>query len=40
VEPIDLLGSAGPAVAKRLGPWAAGLAVLVLLLLRRRRRHD
>lgn len=38
VEPIDLLGSAGPALAKRLAPVAAGIVLVVLLLLRRRRR--
>ncbi|HEV2887415.1 MAG TPA: SRPBCC family protein [Jatrophihabitans sp.] len=38
VEPIDLLGSAGPALAKRLAPVAAGALLIVLLLLRRRRR--
>jgi len=39
VEPIDLLGSAGPAVAKRLAPVAVLLAVAVAvwLILRRRR---
>ena len=40
VEPIDLLGSAGPAIAKRLAPVAAGGALLVLLLLLRRRRRS
>ncbi len=38
VEPIDLLGSAGPAVAKRLAPVAV-LAVLILLVVLRRRRR-
>jgi uncharacterized protein len=46
VAPIDLLGSAGPAVAKRLAP--IGIALLLVLLIlhrhrhrhRRRRRHD
>jgi hypothetical protein len=38
VEPIDLLSSAGPAVAKRLAPVAAGVLVVLLVLLRRRRR--
>ncbi|MDQ1738423.1 MAG: hypothetical protein QOE53_75 [Pseudonocardiales bacterium] len=38
VEPIDLLGSAGPAVAKRLAPVAAGVLVVLLVLLQRRRR--
>jgi carbon monoxide dehydrogenase subunit G len=38
VEPIDLLGSAGPALAKRLAPIAAvALAVVLLIILRRRR---
>jgi uncharacterized protein len=38
-EPIDLLAYAGPSVAKRLAPVAAGVvAVLVFLGLRRRRR--
>jgi carbon monoxide dehydrogenase subunit G len=37
VEPIDLLGSAGPAVAKRLVPVA--VVVLILLLIVRRRRR-
>jgi hypothetical protein len=39
VEPIDLLGSAGPAIAKRLAPVAVLLAVaaVVWLVLRRRR---
>ncbi|MEO7260305.1 MAG: SRPBCC family protein [Jatrophihabitantaceae bacterium] len=37
VEPIDLLGSAGPAVAKRLAPVVAGALVALLFLLRRRR---
>jgi carbon monoxide dehydrogenase subunit G len=40
VEPIDLLGSAGPAIAKRLAPVAAGGTLLVLLLLLRRRRRS
>jgi len=38
VEPIDLLSSAGPAVAKRLAPVAAALALLIGWLLVRRRR--
>ncbi|MDQ1741976.1 MAG: hypothetical protein QOE23_315 [Pseudonocardiales bacterium] len=37
VEPIDLLGSAGPALAKRLAPVAAAIVLVVLLLVRRRR---
>ena len=37
VQPIDLLGSAGPAVAKRLVPVA--VVVLILLLIVRRRRR-
>jgi len=36
-QPIDLLGSAGPALAKRLVPLAV-IAVVLYLLLRRRRR--
>ncbi len=36
VEPIDLLGSAGPAVLKRLAPLGIGLLLLVLILKRRR----
>ncbi|MGH3745178.1 MAG: SRPBCC family protein [Mycobacteriales bacterium] len=38
VEPINLVQSAGPAVAKRLAPVVAALAAL-LLVLRRRSRH-
>ncbi len=38
VEPIDLLSSAGPAVAKRLAAPVAALALLVTWLLVRRRR--
>jgi len=38
VEPINLLESAGPAVAKRLAPVAVGVVVL-LIALRRRSRH-
>jgi carbon monoxide dehydrogenase subunit G len=38
VEPIDLLGSAGPAVAKRLAPAAVGVLLVLLVLLRARRR--
>jgi carbon monoxide dehydrogenase subunit G len=38
VEPINLLESAGPAVAKRLAPVAAGLALLLIVLRLRRRR--
>ena len=38
VEPIDLLGSAGPAVAKRLAPVLAGLLVLLVIVLRARKR--
>jgi carbon monoxide dehydrogenase subunit G len=39
VEPIDLMASAGPAVAKRLIPLAGGVAVLlaILFVLRRRK---
>jgi carbon monoxide dehydrogenase subunit G len=38
VEPIDLLESAGPAVAKRLAPVAVAL-VFVFVAVRRRRQH-
>jgi carbon monoxide dehydrogenase subunit G len=38
VQPIDLLGSAGPAAVKRLAPLAAALAGVILLIMRRRRR--
>jgi len=38
VEPIDLLQSAGPAVAKRFAPLALGVLVVLLLLHRRSRR--
>jgi len=37
-EPINLLESAGPAVAKRLAPVALVLLVL-LIIVRRRRSH-
>jgi carbon monoxide dehydrogenase subunit G len=37
VEPIDLLGSAGPALAKRLAPVLAGVLLAVVLLRRLRR---
>jgi len=37
VQPIDLLASAGPAVAKRLVPVLA--AILIILVILRRRRH-
>ena len=37
VQPIDLLASAGPAVAKRLVPVLA--AILLILVILRRRRH-
>lgn len=36
-EPIDLMASAGPALAKRLAPLAVGLLVLLFIL--RRRKH-
>jgi carbon monoxide dehydrogenase subunit G len=39
VEPIDLLASAGPAVAKRAIPLAAALAVLIAVVLVWRRRR-
>ncbi len=38
-EPIDLLESAGPAVAKRLAPVAVGLLLLALVLLIGRARR-
>jgi carbon monoxide dehydrogenase subunit G len=38
VEPIDLLASAGPAVAKRLAPLVAGVLLVLLVILGRRRR--
>ncbi len=38
VEPIDLLQSAGPALAKRMLPLLAALVVLVVIVLRLRRR--
>jgi hypothetical protein len=38
VEPIDLIGSAGPAVAKRLVPVLAAVLLLVVLLRLLRRR--
>jgi carbon monoxide dehydrogenase subunit G len=37
-EPINLIESAGPAIAKRVAP-IAGVALLLLLLLGRRRKH-
>ncbi|MBV9593393.1 MAG: SRPBCC family protein [Actinobacteria bacterium] len=39
VEPIDLLASAGPAVAKRLAPVVGGLLFVVALLVLRRRKR-
>jgi uncharacterized protein len=39
VEPIDLMASAGPAVAKRLAPIAAAIVLVVVVLLARRRRR-
>lgn len=39
IEPIDLIHSAGPAVAKRLAPVLAVLALLFVLRGRRRRRR-
>jgi carbon monoxide dehydrogenase subunit G len=39
VEPINLLESAGPAVAKRLAPVALAALLVLLLLGRRRRKH-
>lgn len=38
-EPIDLLQSAGPAVAKRLAPIAVALVVVLAAVWRRRGRH-
>jgi carbon monoxide dehydrogenase subunit G len=37
VEPINLIESAGPAVAKRLAPVVAGVALVVLVVVLRRR---
>jgi carbon monoxide dehydrogenase subunit G len=37
VEPIDLLDSAGPALAKRLAPAVAGALLVVMVVLRRKR---
>jgi hypothetical protein len=37
VEPINLLQSAGPAVAKRLAPVAVGVVIVLLAVARRRR---
>ncbi len=36
-EPIDLMASAGPALAKRVAPLAIGALVLLFVLLRRRK---
>jgi uncharacterized protein len=38
VEPIDLLGSAGPAIAKRLVPVVLSVLVILLVLRHKRRR--
>ena len=38
-EPIDLLGTAGVPILKRIGPILGLLAVVVILALARRRRH-
>ena len=39
-EPVDLLGTAGPSILKRVAPVAAILSVVLLLWRRRRRRHS
>jgi hypothetical protein len=39
-EPVDLLGTAGPSILKRLAPLAAIVSVVLLLWRRRRRRHS
>ncbi|MBV9592874.1 MAG: SRPBCC family protein [Actinobacteria bacterium] len=39
VEPIDLMASAGPAVAKRLAPVAAAVLLVLIYLLSRRVKH-
>jgi uncharacterized protein len=39
VEPINLIESAGPAIAKRLAPLALALVVILLVLGRRKRKH-
>ncbi len=39
VEPINLLESAGPAVAKRLAPLIGGAVLVLLIVLMRRRRR-
>jgi carbon monoxide dehydrogenase subunit G len=39
VEAINLFGSAGPAVAKRLAPVAAAVLVIVLIMIRRKRKR-
>jgi carbon monoxide dehydrogenase subunit G len=39
-EPINLVESAGPAIAKRLAPVAAALLVLLIAVGRRRHRHQ
>lgn len=38
-EPVDLLGTAGPSVAKRIAPLAAGLILLLVWSRLRRRRR-
>jgi len=38
-EPVDLLGTAGPSILKRVAPLAAILSVVLLLWRRRRRRQ-
>jgi hypothetical protein len=39
-EPVDLLGTAGPSILKRLAPLAAIMSVVLLLWRRRRRRQS
>ena len=39
-EPIDLVGTAGPTMAKRILPLIAIAITTIFLLRRRRRRHD
>ena len=39
-EPVDLLGTAGPSVMKRVAPLAALLSLALLLWLRQRRRRN
>jgi carbon monoxide dehydrogenase subunit G len=39
-EPVDLLGTAGPSILKRVAPLAAAVGVVLLWWRRRRRRHS